>query len=353
MSEIFGLLMIFIPLGLILLLANLSQRRRERNEPYQGLAVLAYGLVVLIYILAVLLVLSLVMLIQAAQSPEYQQMLESAGITLPEQIPIASVWTLLAGVIVPSIIGCLCLTPPVRQWVSQFLPIDPYHPVHAVSLSMTMFVIINLMVTLGIGLENLVGMVRESPTDSSVTVSAAWVQAGMFCVLALIGVGMWVRRDWMQSMHRIGLTGLTLQQTVMGVLIAVGMVILVLALEFVASQLGVEPDQDVEDLTRELIGPLFESPLGIVTLGVSAALGEEMIFRGAMQPRFGLLYTALLFALVHSNYGITFSTGIVLLLGLVLGWVRMRQNTSTAMVVHAVYNMTLGLLVYFGVQSLE
>ena len=97
------------------------------------------------------------------------------------------------------------------------------------------------------------------------------------------------------------------------------------------------------------MGPLFTTPFGIITLGASAALGEETLFRGAVQPRFGFILTALLFALVHSNYGISMSTLIVFLLGLVLGVVRMRVNTTTAMIIHMVYNMSLGLLAYLGV----
>ena len=82
------------------------------------------------------------------------------------------------------------------------------------------------------------------------------------------------------------------------------------------------------------------------TLGLAAALGEELVFRGAMQPRFGLLLTAILFALLHSNYGITLSTAVVLILGLVLGWQRIRYNTSSAMITHATYNITLGLMAF-------
>ena len=92
MSDIFGLLLIFIPLAMILLIANLAQRRRERNEQYLGMAWLAYGLVILIYILAIVLVFSMVTLMLAAQSPEYQQLFEDAGITLPEQAPVSSIW---------------------------------------------------------------------------------------------------------------------------------------------------------------------------------------------------------------------------------------------------------------------
>ena len=101
-----------------------------------------------------------------------------------------------------------------------------------------------------------------------------------------------------------------------------------------------------------MIGPLFESPLGILSLGLAAAIGEEALFRGAAQPRLGLLLTAALFALLHSNYGISLSTGIVFGLGLLLGWLRIRYNTTTAIITHALYNSTLGALAFLAARFL-
>ena len=74
------------------------------------------------------------------------------------------------------------------------------------------------------------------------------------------------------------------------------------------------------------------------------------IFRGAAQPRFGLLFTAVLFALVHNNYGLSLATLVVLVLGLVLGIERIRYNTTTRGVSHAPDNSLLGVLAYLAAQ---
>lgn len=116
--------------------------------------------------------------------------------------------------------------------------------------------------------------------------------------------------------------------------------------------IGLGVDQDVESLMNQLVGPLFESPVGVISIGLAAAIGEEPIFRGAMQPRFGLLLSAVLFALVHSQYGISLATVIVLLLGLVLGWERKRFNTTTSIITHALYNSFLAGIAYFAAQVL-
>jgi membrane protease YdiL (CAAX protease family) len=127
----------------------------------------------------------------------------------------------------------------------------------------------------------------------------------------------------------------------------------VLVIEALASFLGLGADADVERLTEQLLGSLFTTPLGILTIGLSAGLGEESVFRGALLPRFGLILTSIFFALVHSNYGITLSTLVVLILGMVLGLLRMRYSTTTAMIAHAIYNMTLGLIAYLSASMLD
>jgi membrane protease YdiL (CAAX protease family) len=72
-----------------------------------------------------------------------------------------------------------------------------------------------------------------------------------------------------------------------------------------------------------------------------------------MQPRFGLIITSLLFALVHGQYGLSLATLVVFGLGLVLGLVRNRTNTTTSMLTHALYNSGTALLAYLGIQFLS
>lgn len=48
---------------------------------------------------------------------------------------------------------------------------------------------------------------------------------------------------------------------------------------------------------ERLIGPLTTADCAV--LAASSALGEELVFRGAVQPALGLVATALLFGLVH------------------------------------------------------
>ncbi len=73
-------------------------------------------------------------------------------------------------------------------------------------------------------------------------------------------------------------------------------------------------------------------------LGLSAGFGEEIAMRGALQPRLGLVLTALLFAALHVQYSWTGMSTIVLF-GLALGLVRQRSSTTTAILIHAIYDV--------------
>jgi membrane protease YdiL (CAAX protease family) len=348
--DIVSTILLFLPILLILWLANLSYRRRiegdAKNE--RTLKMLSFGLLFLFY--AVLMLLGLMLMglgLLMALAPEAMAAAPVAGFQ-PDRIP----W-MGAALLVPSLVGLLLLTRPARRLFARFTPIDPAHPVHAIALSLTGLVLINLFFTVAVGLENLADALQQSTQGQPVSspAPALWAQAIMLILMGLIGVGWLSRRSFSASLIRLGIVAPTIPQAAIGLVAGIGMVPLVIAAEALASQLGLGATEGVERLTEQLIGPLTMSIPGILTLGLAAALGEETVFRGALQPRFGLVLTTLLFALLHSQYGFSFSTLAVFVVGLVLGVIRMKANTSTAMITHAVYNMSLGLISFLGIMQ--
>jgi len=341
MFDILAIIVQFLPVILILFLANLAERLRSQGQPYRPLAVLAYVSLASIY--AVLALLSLGALFVPALLQAQPDLVEQMNPIMPVQS-----WAWLSwGILVPSLLGILLLLHPVRQWLANFTTLEAANPAHAVSASMTMFIPVYLAFTLGIGLNNLAMQIATQVEETGrqpVTIGLLWVQTALFVLIALVGVGWPTRRSFKESLARLDVVAPTMRQVLVAVAAALVMVPAVMLLEAAASMIGLGADADVESLTEQLIGPLFQTPLGILSIGLAAGIGEEFLFRGAMQPRFRLVLTALLFALLHSNYGITFSTAIVFLLGMVLGMLRNRFNTSTAMLAHAVYNSTLALL---------
>jgi hypothetical protein len=84
-------------------------------------------------------------------------------------------------------------------------------------------------------------------------------------------------------------------------------------------------------------------------LAIAAGVGEELLFRGALQPVLGLGFTAVLFGLVHVQYGFTPILLFVIFLALVLGLIRRYFSNTLAIFVHAGYNFVLGLLALLAV----
>jgi CAAX protease family protein len=83
----------------------------------------------------------------------------------------------------------------------------------------------------------------------------------------------------------------------------------------------------------------------VIFLAVVAGIAEEIVFRGALQPRFGIVATSFLFATVHTQYGITFASLEVFVLGLLLGWLRSAsRSTLPGITTHAGYDLAVGLI---------
>lgn len=350
MSQLISMILLFAPLFLVLWVANVAERRRAAGEAYESTAMVAYLLTAVLYLAS--LAMGLLIQLGAALFQMQPDLFAQAGGLFGETVD--SLPLVAMALWLPALLGLMVMLPPVRRAIARVLPIDAASPVHGVALAISMLILSNLLITLGMGLGNLADVMAEAGEiqDDSMLLTL-WAQQILTALMAMIGVGWLTRRTWSETLARLGIVRASGRQWLIGIGLGLAMVPVVLALEYLASLVGLGSNADVERLTEELLGPLFQTPFGILTLGLSAALGEETLFRGAVQPRFGLVATALLFALIHSNYGITLSTVVVLLVGFLLGWVRMRHNTTTAMALHATYNIMLGLLAFLSTSMLD
>jgi uncharacterized protein len=350
--DIVAVLLLFAPLVLILWVANQADREGEQGKLQSarvltwivyGLLLLAYGLLAALGVLFVVLGL----LQQGPIGAQLGDFFSSSGLGDISWIDAGLALCL------PSILGVILLFPPVRRLIARVIPIDAGRTVHAVALSYCALVVVNLLFTLGVGLNNLADSLQSSAeAGASYNITALiWVQDITMLVMALVGVGWLSRRRSGAALQRLGVVVPSWAQAAIGLAVGLAMVPAVLLLEGLAGRLGLGANPDVERLTEQMLGPMFTSLPGVLTLGLAAALGEETVFRGALQPRFGLILTAILFALLHSNYGITLSTALVFAVGIVLGILRQRTNTSVSMITHATYNIVLGLITYIGLMK--
>jgi hypothetical protein len=166
-----------------------------------------------------------------------------------------------------------------------------------------------------------------------------------FAVMGFVGVGWPLRRSLPGAMRRLGLGGLRLRW----LLLALGLAALATGASTLVERLWAWVDpvrfRAFEEQTERLFGT-FMSPGLAAALALSAGVGEEILFRGALQPRFGLLPTSALFGFIHSYYGLNPGWSWIFIIAFLLGLLRERTNTTVCIIFHATYNL-LVLLVGF------
>jgi membrane protease YdiL (CAAX protease family) len=172
-----------------------------------------------------------------------------------------------------------------------------------------------------------------------------------FVAVALLGVGVGVRRSPRETLARLGYGPVSVKQ--LGVVVLfIGMALaLSAAADAVFAELQPDLYRKVGELSDSLFNPVGLSPFSAVLfgllIGVGAGLGEETLFRGAVQPVLGIVATSILFASMHVQYGPSLLLGYVFLLSIGLGLLRKRINTTASFLAHAGYNSLAIILAYF------
>jgi membrane protease YdiL (CAAX protease family) len=178
----------------------------------------------------------------------------------------------------------------------------------------------------------------ESVEVSGVSLEAELFTAALMTALAFLGIGMAIHRMGQQSLARLGLRVPTVQDVVWGIGVGVGLYGVLIVLAVIWSAI-VPPEQIVEQsAAAEQIAQAFNTIPLAFALSLAAAVSEEILFRGALQPVFGLIPTSLFFALVHIQYTLTPATLIIFVVALGLGLLRQRQSTTAAIIAHFIYN---------------
>ena len=172
-----------------------------------------------------------------------------------------------------------------------------------------------------------------------------------FVVIALLGVGAGIRRDARATLARLGYGPISLRQVGIVTLFIAAAFALSVAADALFSQLQPDLYRKVGEVSQRLFDPqglsLLSAVLFALLIGVGAGLGEETLFRGAVQPVLGIPLTSVLIASMHVQYGPSLLLGYIFVLSIGLGLLRRYINTTASFLAHAGYN-TLGILaVYF------
>lgn len=172
-----------------------------------------------------------------------------------------------------------------------------------------------------------------------------------FVIVALLGVGIGIRRSLGETLRRLGYTRVSPSQAGIAVLFIVAATGLSVAADALFAALQPDLYKTVGDLSDSLFDTAGLSPVSAILfsllIGLGAALGEETLFRGAVQPRLGILLTSVLFASMHIQYGPSVLLLFIFVLSIGLGLLRRHVNTTASFIAHAGYNATGVLLAYF------
>jgi membrane protease YdiL (CAAX protease family) len=159
-----------------------------------------------------------------------------------------------------------------------------------------------------------------------------------FLVIPVLGVGLGLHRNLGQALKRLGLELPDGQ----GILAAFGITIgLFIFVAIVSSLWMALVPKDVYQEQTKASDALTNS---VTTIGLAflvaatAAIGEEIAFRGALQPVLGFWPTAVIFAMTHIQYALTPAWLIIFGVAVAFGWIRMRYNTTACMLTHFLYD---------------
>ena len=254
----------------------------------------------------------------------------STGVERADQLRSA----LLLGVplTVAGALGLLYLWSRLQRAVARLIPVRPGSP------------IVHLTVVLGLLLvAQQIGAQVEA--GKPLTIGDLLAQDIPLLLLCFVGVGVFVRRTPREAIERLGLLPPRQKRWWLVAILGVGVFMAVaFAIEALANVVAPNQQKQLTDVTTVLFSH-FNNPAAVIFLGVLAGVVEETLFRGALVPRFGVIISAILFAALHTQYAVSFATLEVFVLGLGLGWLRVRSgSTLPSIATHAGYDIAVGFL---------
>lgn len=217
-----------------------------------------------------------------------------------------------------------------------------YNPDSIVHTTAVVLSLATLSFTIGqLVLSGGISGMAESIESSGISLGDTLFNQLLWVIVAFLGIGLFLRRTIEQALGRLGLRVPTRDDIRAAVSIAVALYVFVFIVSAVWAAL-VTPEQfQQQTAASEQIAEAFNTlPLALF-LAITVAMGEEILFRGALQPVFGLWITSIFFALLHTQYTLTPASLSIVAVAVALGWLRQRHSTTAAIIAHFIYNFVL------------
>ena len=184
-------------------------------------------------------------------------------------------------------------------------------------------------------------------TVSTPQTTADLVVGGLpFAIIGITAVGPGVRRDLRGVLERLGALPLRPAGWLLGV--AVGLLLVPLGdpiVTLLTTHLTPADCQVQQQQVAQSLQGVDRTALEQFGIALSAGVSEELLFRGALQPRIGVLLSSVLWATFHLQYtchGLpSVSNLYILLLGLVFGGLRKWSGLLAAIAAHVAYDAAI------------
>ena len=225
----------------------------------------------------------------------------------------------------------------VRRVLARVIPLDPVSPVGMLAL-VAVVLIVGVQANYQASHDALAA-VRDSAQLQPIDVV---LQEIPILLLALLGVGMFTRRSLPGALERLGIVRPALWQVFAALAVAGLFVAISQGAEYLQLKLDPALAHRLSQATSHYYAGIT-GLFGIAAIALAPGIAEESFFRGALQPRLGVVIAALAFAAIHTQYALTIDTLLVFTLGCGLGLVRRQLNTTAAIVSHATYNALAGI----------
>ncbi len=229
------------------------------------------------------------------------------------------------------------LLPVTRKAIAKFVfrGLEPDAPVHvwALFIYLAAFVLTLFSLTVLYNGDIIVQSLKNTPL-----IGASAINAVGFLIFSFLAAGVWVCQPLRETAATLGLHRISWKTVLKMLGVAIVLAAVIQGVETLITPWVSASDRHTLQKVIEamkLHGPLLTSLITAFAVAAFAGIGEEILFRGLIQPVFGIVPTALLFTLIHTHYGFTVYLLELFLVGLVLGWVRKRYNTTASILVHS------------------
>lgn len=348
-GEVESFLTAALDVALFVILAMLAYLAEDRHRAFRWAA--AIWLLVLIGGLAAVTAGFGVMSILPAEAIEDEFNPDSVDLDAAAEVAL-----LLLGILGAAFASLVGFSRRFRVRLARYLPFDPDSFVHRVALVTILALIlippVPLLVT-GVPpylSPQFIDLLTDSGDLFADTVRLNAYGLFWTLIASFLIAGACVRRTLPEALERLGLVRPTGREVVLAVAVAVALVgafhFIDPALAALVGYLGL-PVTDTEAVNLLFAGSLTLP--GIIVASIAAGFGEEVSIRGLLQPRFGILLPALLFASLHAYQYSWDGLISVFLAGIVFAYIRRYSNTTTSAITHTVYDLVLFALLMVGV----